>query len=439
MTRILLQAPGERRISPGAGASVFHLDEPGTPGLPIHHNLHHLLALHGAEAAEAQAALLTAIGVWAADKFLARAAAKDAWTREIVLEAPASPRFAATAEPVNRLLTFLTGDRWQVKFRRAEVNLGLKGRWPHPWKPDAVLLFSGGLDSLAGAVDFLADNRRLLLVSHYDYGQLARVQQALAAALSDHFGPGRCHHLSLRLQFGCSPELTLRSRSLLYLTLAMSAAAAFGPGMPVVVPENGWISLNPPLTPNRLGTYSTRTTHPLTLEMVAGLWRMAGLAHPLENPYQRVSKGELAAQNGEPGLLKRLAPLSVSCARPVASRWQGQAAAACGYCYPCLLRRAALHRVGWDEARHYRFDALTDPSLLRHRVMGSDLRALLLGLRTWRTRPADLLARVLLDGQQDSVATRLAAGRRLLAAGFQEVERLLADKGGGWLWAYAGL
>lgn len=436
MTRLYVRAPDERHPPPPGVDAILHLNEAGIPGLPIHHGLHRLFPLNGDDGQETQAALLTAVSVWAADKFLQRTVAPDAWTRAVTLEIPAAPRWSGLAEPLSSLLNFLTGDRWTLKFREERLEIGFRERWPHPWQPDAVALFSGGLDSLAGAVDLLDAGRRLVLVSHYDFGQLAQVQQTLAASLSVHFGEDRCQHLSLRLQFPHSPELTLRSRSFLYLTLGMTVAAAFGPGMPVIVPENGWISLNPPLTLNRLGTYSTRTTHPLTLTRLAHLWQAAGLEHAISNPYQGFSKGEMLERSRHPALLERLAPLTVSCARPVVSRWQGNGPGACGYCYPCLMRRAALHRLGADEGGHYRLDVLADPDLLRHRVKGGDLRALLVALRTWRERPAEVLARLILGGPGEDLAVRGAEARRLLAAGFQEVETWLSDKGGDWVFAY---
>ena len=163
------------------------------------------------------------------------------------------------------------------------------------------MLFSGGLDSLVGALDGLEAGQRLLLVSHYDFGQLADIQQTLAAALLRHYGPDRVHHLGLRVQFPEAPELSMRSRSLLYLALGLAAAAGFGGATPLIIPENGWISLNPPLTANRLGSCSTRTTHPYFLEQLTGLWRAAGVENPLVNPYQDCTKGELVKQLPQPG------------------------------------------------------------------------------------------------------------------------------------------
>ncbi|MGO8762845.1 MAG: hypothetical protein ACLP2P_09285 [Desulfobaccales bacterium] len=323
---IYLRAPGERRRPPRGMAAVVHLDEPGRSGYALHHNLARLPAVPGPPGQAVAGFLLAALGVWAADKFLARRAAPDAWTRQITLHLPVSPGWVSLAPRLSRVLNFLTGDDWTLKLREAKLDLGLKGEWPQPWRPDGVMLFSGGLDSLVGALEALEAGQRLLLVSHYDFGQLAGIQQGLAAALLGHYGPGRVHHLGLRVQFPEAPELSMRSRSLLYLGLGLAAAAGFGIATPLIIPENGWISLNPPLTANRLGSCSTRTTHPYFLEQLTGLWRAVGLVNPLVNPYKNFTKGEVAGRGGNRELLGRLFRLSVSCARPVVSRWQGGAA-----------------------------------------------------------------------------------------------------------------
>jgi hypothetical protein len=166
---IYLKAPGERQRPPPGLTAVLHLEEPGGPGYPLHHNLGRMPASPGRPHQEVQAFLLAALGVWAADKFQPRQAAPDAWTREITLHLPLSPCWLALAPRLGRLLNFLTGDDWTLKVREAPLDLGLKGEWPHAWRPDGVMLFSGGLDSLVGAVDFLEAGQRLVLVSHYDF------------------------------------------------------------------------------------------------------------------------------------------------------------------------------------------------------------------------------------------------------------------------------
>ncbi len=320
---LYLKAPNEKRRPPAGMAAVIHLDEPGQSGYPLHHNLSRVFSSPAPPGQSIQAFLLAALGVWAADKLVPRQSTPDAWTRQFTLHLPVSPAWLTLAPGLEQILNFLTGDNWTLKLREAPIDLGLHGEWPHPWSPDGVMLFSGGLDSLVGAIDFLEAGQRLLLVSHYDFGQLASIQQNLAAALIGHYGSDRVYHLGIRVQFPEAPELTMRSRSLLYLALGLTAAAPWGTATPLIIPENGWISLNPPLTLNRLGSYSTRTTHPYFLEQLTSLWREAKCAPALMNPYQGLTKGEMVRRCPNRELLERLFRLSVSCARPVVSRWQG--------------------------------------------------------------------------------------------------------------------
>lgn len=434
---LYLRTPGEKRRLPPGLKAVIHLDEPGIGGYPIHHNLEFFV--HPVPPPPAVIAfLLAALGVWAGDKLLPRNSQPDAWTREIVLHLPATPEWARLAPQFARVLDFLTGDHWTIKARESPLDLGFAGRWEQSWQPQAVALFSGGLDSLAGAIDRLEDGHRLLLVSHHDYGQLAATQQTLVESLAGQYGPEQVQHLNLRVQFPEAPEMTLRSRSLLYLALGLTAAASFGPDTPLLIPENGWVSLNPPLTPNRLGTYTTRTTHPYFLEQITRLWEDAGIKHPLTNPSRHLTKGELLSRCRNPELLAKLARESSSCARPVASRWRRGPKGECGYCYPCLLRRAALHRLGWDRGEDYLLDALAGNETLGHPVRGRDLRALLLALRTWEEAPQEVEARVHWGEPGPDPARQYSQTRQLLASGFQEIGQLFQDKGPDSLKAYLG-
>jgi 7-cyano-7-deazaguanine synthase in queuosine biosynthesis len=436
-SKLYFRAPGEKRTPAGMDA-VMHLDEPGAAGYPVHHNLGRLFTSPRQPSPEADSFLMAALAAWAGDKLLPRQLAPDAWTRKIALHLPASDPWIPLAPRLAKLLNFLTGDDWTLKMRPATLNPGPRSKWPHDWAPQEVVLFSGGLDSLAGALDRLEAGRRLVLVSHYDFGQLAAVQQGLAGALLHFYGPERVCHLGLRVQFPEAPELSLRSRSLLYLALGLAVAAAFGPETPLFIPENGWISLNPPLTPNRLGAYSTRTTHPHFLAELTALWRAAGLAHPLINPYQGLTKGALLQGCRNRELLRQLFRQTVSCARPVVSRWQGRPMGSCGYCYPCLLRRVALHRLGWDEGADYGLDVLESQETLRHRVRGRDFRALLLALKTWEENPRELEARLYLGETPAEIRARHEPARSVLGAGFEEIARFFRDKGPQWVKAYGG-
>ncbi len=137
-------------------------------------------------------------------------------------------------------------------------------------------------------------------------------------------------------------------------------------------------------------------------------------------------------------LLKELFAHTVSCSRPVVSRWQRRPAGACGYCYPCLMRRIALHQMGWDNGTHYLLDVLADPESLRHRTRGRDLRALLLALAAWQENPAEIQSRLWLGDNPADAVDRASLARPVLTQGFLEIAEFFRDKGPKWIMDYGG-
>lgn len=359
-----------------------------------------------------------AVASYTADVRIARDDAFDRWTRDLVLHLPSSnPSAWDPALPIlTELLTFLTGDHWDVRVRRARVARPA----PQPdiirksleLAADAVCLFSGGLDSLAGAIDQLDSGRRLALVGHNARGAhrfSSPRQTALHQALSAAYG----NDAATLLQFWITPdakigknEPTQRGRSILFLTLGALVASALGAGTPLIVPENGFISLNAPLTPGRLGSFSTRTTHPHTLELFEQLLAALGLDVPIEFPYRFLTKGELLAACADQLRLSATARTSNSCAHP--NERQADPARPqdhCGYCVPCIIRRTAMSCIGLDNPNDYRFDLHRERSLLdTSSARAGDLVAFETAIARVRSRgtirPPDVLANgVLPPGQ----------------------------------------
>jgi len=169
----------------------------------------------------------------------------------------------------------------------------------------------------------------------------------------------------------------------------VAVADGLGATVPLYVPENGFIGINVPLVPARAGSLSTRTTHPFFLTQLRAVLDRIGVTHPVENPYRLRTKGEVLCDCDDPALIAELAPLSLSCAHPTAARWRRRAQGNCGYCWPCLIRRASMHAVGQDTPDAYAWDAMTDDELLEpSNDTGSSLRALLASM----TEPADRYA-----------------------------------------------
>ena len=137
-------------------------------------------------------------------------------------------------------------------------------------------------------------------------------------------------------------EDTTRGRSFLFFALGVAAGTALGRDFVLKGPENGLIALNEPLDRLRLGTLSTRMTHPFYMARWNDLLQALGVAGKVENPYWDKTKGEMVAQCANPALLKQLAPLSLSCSSPTKGRWTKKPQGHCGYCLPCLIRQAFL-------------------------------------------------------------------------------------------------
>jgi hypothetical protein len=309
--------------------------------------------------------LLLASAVYGLDKMVARESTTDSWTRDFDVTSPVSDpsRWNDNRAPLIAALDFLSGDHWTVNFtRHSSTVLRPRARrrrralLPAPPRGDLACLFSGGLDSLVGVIDILeSDQSNVMLIGHHD-GQMKGPlsdQTSLLGGLTAQY-PRRIHQVLVRVGHSQKAEdITLRCRSILFIALGIYGASALGPGIPLAIPENGTIALNVPLTPSRRGSCSTRTTHPAFLGNLCRFLNAVGLMNPITTPLDSKTKGEVVEQCRNLELLKKLVPYSVSCAkRGHKSTWVRKSVKSCGRCMPCIYRRAALHKLGWDSERY---------------------------------------------------------------------------------------
>lgn len=396
--------------------------------------------------------LFLSAAIYATDKKALRKRAPDRWTRNIDLVAPvAEPeRWEAATPALTEALSFLTGDRWTLHWRQENNQLPGNRHEGHEVF-DAVCLFSGGLDSLVGAIDLLEATKQgqILLLGHYDSTLTAPPQKQLYQSLAEYYGPDRVCLRQIRVRPAKAQteqqyplpgerEATTRSRSILFLGLGLAAASAIGPAIPLYLPENGYVGLNVPLINARLGSCSTRTTHPYFLKQVQIALQAIDLTNPIINPYERRTKGEVLAGCRNQSLLQQLAPQTVSCAHPEVGRYERTGYGNCGYCFPCLIRRAALHTVGLDDAAQYKRDVCTDEQLVSGRSMrGRDARAVFTALQAADTRPVDSLAPLLSGPLPD--ASALQDFRRVYKKGLSEVRAFFLAKSNAEVRRIAGL
>lgn len=310
--------------------------------------------------------LSLALSVVCADTTNLRSESPDGWTRQISLKvAVSNPDFwNAHRELVEDLLKFLTTDIWQLEF-------GGSGLQPKPPKDpvfpdeDCVALLSGGLDSFIGAVDLVADGKLPYAVSQVSAGD-KHSQSYFASKI----GSGLRHlQLNHNVRIPGERERSQRARSIVFLAYGVLVATALqrykdDPSLDLYVCENGFISVNPPLTPTRLGSLSTRTTHPVFVGMFQDLLTAAELRVRVRNPYQFKTKGKMLRDCRDQAFLGEHAAQTTSCSRYARNGWRH-----CGRCLPCLIRRAAFHAwtnpdttgyvygdLSKNDDRHARFD-----------------------------------------------------------------------------------
>ena len=304
--------------------------------------------------------LALAMSVAAADTACLRSETSDGWTRSIQLEvAVTDPDLWNThATKLNAALKFLTGDIWELTFipdgmspprPRRHISRRLDG--------DSACLLSGGVDSLVGAIDAVSLGKRPVLVSQISQGDKER-QISFAATLGENLSHLQLNHA---VRPPGEAERSQRARSIVFIAYGVLASSVLpeyrrDEVVELRIPENGFISLNIPLTPLRLGSLSTRTTHPVFIRQIQDVLDALELRVRLTNPYQFKTKGEMLVDCEDQLLLRRLAFQSTSCGRFMRFNYRH-----CGRCVPCLIRRAAFLRWGYGDLTAYRYKDLSIP------------------------------------------------------------------------------
>lgn len=281
-----------------------------------------------------------------------RKKSSDGWTREFDLTiAVNDPDFWDTQiDILQTAINFLTTDRWNIKF----VGGGFSPSpiaFENKISGDSVTLFSGGMDSLIGTIDLVSNKRNPVTVSQTVLGDKDKqvkfpklISKGLESLVMNH---------TAEVPNGEKPA-SQRSRSIIFLAYASLVAGSVesAPAKPIdfFVSENGFISLNPPLTPMRVGSLSTRTTHPTYLSRIQSIFDSANLGLTIINNYSFNTKGEMLVECADQNLIKNLAHKSTSCGRYLIFGHTH-----CGRCVPCLVRRAAFYRWGIVDKTTYVF------------------------------------------------------------------------------------
>ena len=410
--------------------------------------------------------LVFSLSVYNADRAISRAIySEEGWCRRMKLTVPVLhvSEMNNSKDALTSALNFLTGDDWELNFEQAEpyqidqelpiVDRSIYG---------SVSLFSGGLDSLIGFVDgcaALQTGKKVLIVSHKELGKEWSDQiRILDDCKRNQLCVGKYEQLLVNAGINNQGwisqravcEGTLTARSILLIAAGIYCAHAINPQMPLIIPENGTISLNIPLDQGRRSACSTRTTHPVFLKRLQEALNLMGIHNQLVNPYQTKSKADMMKEccedTAKKAALKVLYKDSCSCAkRSHKKSWNrrrdrnGNSILHCGFCLPCIYRRVALEAVGWAKKEPVGVNVfnvneigLLNPDIKKSR----DFKALLYFLRKRCNRDTiegELIANGVYDRQE------LDAYTTFLLHSYEQVKEWVAKYGNDQIKRLAGI
>lgn len=376
--------------------------------------------------------LSIALAVISADSAGHRQLSPDGWTRsfELTVSVNDTEFWQNNVCILQDLLAFLTTDRWKLRFIGGGI-LPTPPKSPVFPNEDSAALLSGGVDSLIGVIDLVAEGKKPYVVS-----QRVAPDTSVQSYFAKEVGRGligkslnsfQANH-NVRIPNKERPQ-SQRARSIIFMAYGVLVATSLksykeGNNVPLYVCENGFISINPSLTTNRVGSLSTRTTHPVVIGLLQKILNNANLNVNIVNPYRHKTKGEMLKGCKNQKLMSFLIGMATSCGRILVNKVDGKYAH-CGRCVPCMVRRASF--LAWradGDSTTYFYD---DLSIQDAKHAGfDDVRSMLLAI-------ADVREQGIQRWLGASISSSLVEDKDKLAAmverGLGEIEGFLNSQG----------
>jgi hypothetical protein len=262
---------------------------------------------------------------------------------------------------LEQILFWLTEDTWQLQFEYQPARRLSDIQHPLFASPDSdalVVLYSGGLDSLAGAIELLHTHpQNMVILISVAPPRLRGILNRQYALLQHYFGSQRVKlslmpfHLIHENASRKDQEDTQRTRGFLYFVCGLAQAVVFNAHR-ILMCENGIGILNLPLNKRQLGTQNTRSVHPQTIVALSHLLSLLDLPSiQYEAPFLSKTKGTLCTVLKDTAF-QHLCSLTISCDSFAIRRRKLEATDGewhCGLCTSCLLRRQSLFAAQLQE------------------------------------------------------------------------------------------
>lgn len=306
------------------------------------------------------------------------------WRRQFQFHIPVREPGIWSSKPVRTALCdtlgFLSDDEYEFTFKKLAKPTpvdqyldfsegGAVGR-----QVEEVILFSGGLDSLGGAIqEAIIDKRSIALVSHRSSPKIDNRQKALLEDLRKHCSSKQPFHIPIWInkEKALGREYTQRTRSFLYASLGAVVARIFDLWR-IRFYENGVVSINLPISAQVVGGRATRTTHPQVLNGFSEIFSaILKKRFEVENPFQWKTKAEVVKSIREAGC-GELIKHTVSCTHV----WEmTNLKTHCGTCSQCIDRRFGTLAAGCPDSEDP--EEMYEVDLLRGERPPGDSRTML--------------------------------------------------------------
>ena len=314
--------------------------------------------------------LQIAAHVYCADRLVHRgerdSISNNAWARSLEFHVPVLDydfwNNPLLKKALSDALVFMTGDRkYDFVFHKSELGhlpkeefkqltiFSDEDKLVEGGDDSDVILFSGGLDSLAGVVERLNQfpSNKQILVSHVANNVVMHTQKKIVEHLEEQYDKR-----VIRYGFEChikrtqAKEETQRTRMFLFSSIAFAICYCAGKNE-FFVYENGITSINLPTQTDVVNARASRTTHPKTLGLMTKLFRFFNSDFNILTPYRNKTKEDVFKvfeTFDERILLKS----SVSCSS-TRTRFGKVNFHHCGCCSQCIDRRFAAYASKLDE------------------------------------------------------------------------------------------
>ncbi len=265
----------------------------------------------------------------------------------------------SVVEQLSAALCFMSGDKkYEFTFQSGGQDSGQTNLFDadgfvlEKKENTTIALFSGGMDSLAGALEVLEEtSQNLILVSHRSNNPGVSSYQDRVFKLLNKDYPSRIQYFPFYCNLAGGDravEETQRARVFLYTGIAFSLMS-LASNQEINVFENGMTSLNFSKRQDLMNARSSRTTHPKTLGLLKNFYsKVAGNDIQIRHPFLYQTKTDIFNKIKKYGK-ETYIDNTVSCTKTFIKFKNNSQATHCGGCSQCVDRRFAAFASELEE------------------------------------------------------------------------------------------